>query len=45
MDFYVRQFRDMKVIPSGATVAPLLTQFARNAAGYWHALTQPPVTR
>ena len=29
MDFYVRQFRDMKVIPSGATVAPFLTQFAR----------------
>lgn len=27
-DYYVRQFRDMKVIPSGETVAPWLSQFA-----------------
>ena len=29
MDLYVRQFRDMKVIPSGEEVAPWLGQFAR----------------
>jgi uncharacterized protein (DUF2252 family) len=29
MDLYVRQFRDMKVIPSGEEVAPWLWQFAR----------------
>jgi uncharacterized protein (DUF2252 family) len=29
VDFYVRQFRDMKVVPSAAQVAPWLTQFAR----------------
>ena len=28
IDFYVRQFRDMKVIPSGEQVAPWLRQFA-----------------
>ena len=28
IDFYVRQFRDMKVIPSGAQVTPWLRQFA-----------------
>jgi len=28
-DFYVRQFRDMKVVPSGEQVAPWLPQFAR----------------
>jgi uncharacterized protein (DUF2252 family) len=28
-DFYVRQFRDMKVIPSGEQVVPLLRSFAR----------------
>jgi hypothetical protein len=27
-DFYVRQFRDMKVIPSGDLIAPRLAQFA-----------------
>ena len=29
IDFYVRQFRDMKVIPSGEQVTPRLRQFAR----------------
>ncbi|MET0143696.1 MAG: DUF2252 domain-containing protein [Ilumatobacteraceae bacterium] len=29
IDFYVRQFRDMKVIPSSEQVAPWLPQFAR----------------
>ena len=29
MDFYVRQFRDMKVIPSSEQVTPWLRQFAR----------------
>jgi uncharacterized protein (DUF2252 family) len=28
MDFYVRQFRDMKVIPDGATIGPYLAEFA-----------------
>ena len=28
IDFYVRQFRDMKVIPSGEQVTPWLRQFA-----------------
>ena len=28
IDFYVRQFRDMKVVPSGEEVAPWLGQFA-----------------
>ena len=29
VDFYVRQFRDMKVVPSAEQVAPWLPQFAR----------------
>ena len=29
IDFYVRQFRDMKVIPSSEQVTPWLRQFAR----------------
>jgi uncharacterized protein (DUF2252 family) len=29
IDFYVRQFRDMKVIPSGERIAPWLREFAR----------------
>ncbi len=28
MDFYVRQFRDMKIIPEAATIAPVLAEFA-----------------
>ena len=28
IDFYVRQFRDMKVVPSGDQIAPWLGQFA-----------------
>jgi uncharacterized protein (DUF2252 family) len=28
LDFYVRQFRDMKVIPDGGTIAPFLVPFA-----------------
>jgi hypothetical protein len=27
-DFYVRQFRDMKIIPDGQVIAPYLPQFA-----------------
>ncbi|ETD31398.1 DUF2252 domain-containing protein [Williamsia sp. D3] len=37
MDFYVRQFRDGKVIPKGAGVAPQLAQFA---AACGHALAR-----
>jgi hypothetical protein len=28
VDFYVRQFRDMKVVPDAALIAPFLVQFA-----------------
>lgn len=28
IDFYVRQFRDMKIIPESATIAPVLAEFA-----------------
>ncbi|MFI5889535.1 DUF2252 domain-containing protein [Actinoplanes sp. NPDC051513] len=31
-DFYVRQFRDMKVIPSGELIAPYLVPFAERCA-------------
>ena len=31
-DFYVRQFRDMKVIPDGRLIAPLLVPFAEQCA-------------
>jgi len=31
-DFYVRQFRDMKVIPSGELIAPFLVPFAERCA-------------
>jgi uncharacterized protein (DUF2252 family) len=31
-DFYVRQFRDMKVIPSGELIAPHLAPFAERCA-------------
>jgi uncharacterized protein (DUF2252 family) len=36
-DFYVRQFRDMKVIPDGREIAPYLTEFAGSCA---HALAK-----
>lgn len=36
-DFYVRQFRDMKVIPDGRKIAPYLTPFAASCA---HALAK-----
>jgi len=36
-DFYVRQFRDMKVIPDSTVVAPYLTEFAGSCA---HALAK-----
>ena len=29
-EYYVRQFRDMKVIPDGALIAPRLAEFARS---------------
>ncbi len=31
-DFYVRQFRDMKVIPDGGLIAPYLVEFAEQCA-------------
>ncbi|MFC9898081.1 DUF2252 domain-containing protein [Nocardia sp. NPDC127579] len=37
LDFYVRQFRDMKVIPDGHRIAPYLTEFAASCA---HALAK-----
>lgn len=37
MDYYVRQFRDMKVIPSGPQIAPYLVPFA---AACGHALAK-----
>lgn len=33
LDFYVRQFRDMKIIPDGQLIAPYLASFARQCAG------------
>jgi uncharacterized protein (DUF2252 family) len=33
MDFYVRQFRDMKIIPDGQTIAPFLVKFAEQCGG------------
>jgi len=46
-DFYVRQFRDMKVIPRGDLVAPRLAEFA-TAAGHVlaraHARTGDPIS-
>ena len=32
LDFYVRQFRDMKIIPDGALIAPYLVSFAEQCA-------------
>ncbi|MDH6677298.1 uncharacterized protein (DUF2252 family) [Rhodococcus sp. LBL1] len=37
VDFYVRQFRDMKIIPDGKQIAPYLTQFAHSCG---HALAK-----
>jgi uncharacterized protein (DUF2252 family) len=45
-DFYVRQFRDMKVIPSGALIAPRLAEFATacgRALARAHARTGDPI--
>ncbi|HZO78938.1 MAG TPA: DUF2252 domain-containing protein [Solirubrobacteraceae bacterium] len=45
-DFYVRQFRDMKVIPKGDLIAPRLPQFASacgKALARAHARTGDPV--
>ncbi len=45
-DFYVRQFRDMKVIPKGELIAPRLAQFATacgKALARAHARTGDPV--
>jgi uncharacterized protein (DUF2252 family) len=45
-DFYVRQFRDMKVIPRGDLIAPRLAQFATacgKALARAHARTGDPV--
>jgi uncharacterized protein (DUF2252 family) len=45
-DFYVRQFRDMKVIPKGDLIAPRLAQFASacgKALARAHARTGDPI--
>ena len=45
-DFYVRQFRDMKVIPKGDLIAPRLAQFATacgKALARAHARTGDPI--
>ena len=45
-DFYVRQFRDMKVIPRGELIAPVLVQFATacgQALARAHARTGDPI--
>jgi uncharacterized protein (DUF2252 family) len=45
-DFYVRQFRDMKVIPKGDLIAPRLAQFAAacgKALARAHARTGDPI--
>jgi uncharacterized protein (DUF2252 family) len=45
-DFYVRQFRDMKVIPNGELIAPRLAQFATacgKALARAHARTGDPI--
>jgi uncharacterized protein (DUF2252 family) len=45
-DYYVRQFRDMKVIPSGDLIAPRLTEFATacgRVLARAHARTGDPI--
>ncbi|MEV4126894.1 DUF2252 domain-containing protein [Nocardia sp. NPDC049707] len=45
-DYYVRQFRDMKIIPDGRQIAPYLTEFAGSCAhalAKAHARTGDPV--
>lgn len=45
-DYYVRQFRDYKVIPEGAVIAPVLEQFAAACGGVLaraHARSGDPV--
>ena len=47
MDFYVRQFRDMKVIPDSDRIAPGLVRFATacgEALARSHARTGDPAT-
>src|SRR5262249_61144303 len=46
MDFYVRQFRDMKVIPDAGLIAPVLGEFATACGAVLarsHARTGDPV--
>lgn len=46
LDFYVRQFRDMKVIPDGQLIAPYLVQFAEQCGAVLaraHARTGDPI--
>jgi uncharacterized protein (DUF2252 family) len=46
LNFYVRQFRDMKVIPDGALIAPYLVQFAEQCGAVLaraHARTGDPI--
>ena len=45
-DYYVRQFRDMKIIPSTELIAPRLTEFATACGGALaraHARTGDPM--
>ena len=44
IDFYVRTFRDMKVVPSGDQIAPWLRPFATSAVGSSPEPTPPPAT-
>jgi uncharacterized protein (DUF2252 family) len=46
LNFYVRQFRDMKVIPDGQLIAPYLVQFAQQCGAVLaraHARTGDPI--
>ena len=46
LNFYVRQFRDMKVIPDGQLIAPYLVQFAEQCGAVLaraHARTGDPI--
>ena len=45
MDFYVRQFRDMKMIPDGRLIAPRLAEFATACGSVLARPTRGPATR
>jgi uncharacterized protein (DUF2252 family) len=44
-DYYVRQFRDMKIIPTTELIAPASPSSRPHAARHWPALTHAPATR